>query len=221
MERRTDLLEILQYIDPAMLDYQDWINVGMALKAEGYDCSAWDAWSQADGRRYHPGDCTRKWESFRGSSTPITGGTIDYCPTPGAEPVRLSVLYLCLMFRRRSDRAVLVRPPQKLRTCFYAMIQPEMVKLRPIRLLERHARAVSAAVQSLHQSYVRHDGIFRGQITRHRQRRQKSAAVPAACALGSAPVSAAIAATGITDSSRQSTSSRQSHLCVFFIPFPP
>ena len=138
-----------------------------------------------------------------------------------AQPVRLSVLYLCLMFRRRSDRAVLVRPPQKLRTCFYAMIQPEMVKLRPIRLLERHARAVSAAVQSLHQSYVRHDGIFRGQITRHRQRRQKSAAVPAACALGSAPVSAAIAATGITDSSRQSTSSRQSHLCVFFIPFPP
>ncbi len=64
MERRTDLLEILQYIDPAMLDYQDWINVGMALKAEGYDRSAWDAWSQADGRRYHPGDCTRKWESF-------------------------------------------------------------------------------------------------------------------------------------------------------------
>lgn len=75
-----------------------------------------------------------------------------------AQPVRLSVLYLCLMFRRRSDRAVLVRPPQKLRTCFYAMIQPEMVKLRPIRLLERHARAVSAAVQPLHQSYVRHDG---------------------------------------------------------------
>lgn len=76
MERRTDLLEILQYIDPAMLDYQDWINVGMALKAEGYDCSAWTLGVRRDGRRYHPGDCTRKWESFRGSSTPITGGTI-------------------------------------------------------------------------------------------------------------------------------------------------
>ena len=76
MEHRTDLLEILQHIDPAMLDYQDWINVGMALKAEGYDCSAWDTWSQADSHRYHPGDCARKWESFRGSSTPITGGTI-------------------------------------------------------------------------------------------------------------------------------------------------
>ena len=48
-----------------------------------------------------------------------------------AQPVRLSVLYLCLMFRRRSDRAVLVRPPQKLRTCFYAMIQPEMVNCVP------------------------------------------------------------------------------------------
>lgn len=76
MERRTDLLEILQYIDPAMLDYQDWINVGMALKARATTAPPGTLGVRRSGRRYHPGDCTRKWESFRGSSTPITGGTI-------------------------------------------------------------------------------------------------------------------------------------------------
>nr|DAP82299.1 MAG TPA: Helicase REPLICATION [Caudoviricetes sp.] len=73
---QTHLLEILQHIDPAVLDYQDWVNVGMALKAEGYDCDAWDDWSRSDGARYHPGDCARKWKTFRGSATPVTGGTI-------------------------------------------------------------------------------------------------------------------------------------------------
>ena len=76
MERRTDLLDILQHIDPARLDYQDWINVGMALKAEGYSCGDWDAWSRSDHTRYHSGDCARRWDGFRGSSTPVTGGTI-------------------------------------------------------------------------------------------------------------------------------------------------
>ena len=36
MEQRTDILELIEYINPAELDYQDWINVGMALKHEGY-----------------------------------------------------------------------------------------------------------------------------------------------------------------------------------------
>lgn len=69
-------MEVLEHIDPARLDYQDWVNVGMALKAEGYPCDAWDAWSRRDPARYHTGDCARKWNSFRGSFTPVTGGTI-------------------------------------------------------------------------------------------------------------------------------------------------
>ena len=32
---RTSLLEIIEYINPAELDYQGWVNVGMALKHEG------------------------------------------------------------------------------------------------------------------------------------------------------------------------------------------
>ena len=55
----------------------EWVNVGMALKHEGYSAQDWDAWSQRDSRRYHAGECSRKWESFREMSSEIvTGGTI-------------------------------------------------------------------------------------------------------------------------------------------------
>lgn len=54
-------LELLQHIDPAQLDYQDWVNVGMALKDAGYTASDWDRWSQRDAGRYHQGECFRKW----------------------------------------------------------------------------------------------------------------------------------------------------------------
>ena len=76
MEQRTSLTEIIEYIDPGSLSYQDWVNVGMALKLEGYPVSVWDQWSQKDFGRYHAGECERKWRSFSGSSSPVTGGTI-------------------------------------------------------------------------------------------------------------------------------------------------
>lgn len=72
-----NLLELLQYIDPAALNYQEWINVGMALKQEGYHTSDWDSWSRRDTRRYHPGECEKKWCSFEGNTAnPVTAGTI-------------------------------------------------------------------------------------------------------------------------------------------------
>ena len=70
-----DIQHILSYIPPSDLDYQDWVNVGMALKLEGYDCSVWDEWSRADSR-YHAGECARKWNSFNGSASPVTVGTL-------------------------------------------------------------------------------------------------------------------------------------------------
>lgn len=76
MEQRADLLEILDSIQPADLDYQEWVNVGMALKHEGYTAADWDRWSQGDPARYHSGECFRKWGSFHGSSEPVTAGTI-------------------------------------------------------------------------------------------------------------------------------------------------
>lgn len=76
MEGHTDLLEILKHINPSSLTYQEWINVGMALKEEGYTASDWDQWSSQDGNRYHAGECFKKWDTFKGNGTPITGGTL-------------------------------------------------------------------------------------------------------------------------------------------------
>lgn len=71
-----NLKGLLEYIDPAACDYQEWVNVGMALKHEGYSSSDWAEWSARDTARYHSGECERKWNSFNGSSTPVTAGTI-------------------------------------------------------------------------------------------------------------------------------------------------
>lgn len=71
-----DLLEVLKHIDPAVLDYQSWINVGMALKEEGYTAADWEKWSMSDNARFHRGECFRKWNSFQGAVSPVTGGTL-------------------------------------------------------------------------------------------------------------------------------------------------
>lgn len=71
----NNLLSALKAIDVSQVTRAEWISVGMALKEEGYPCSIWDDWSRND-VRYHPGECERKWRSFRGSGTPVKGGTI-------------------------------------------------------------------------------------------------------------------------------------------------
>lgn len=76
MNQQTDLLEILDHIEPSALNYQEWVNVGMALKHESYAVGVWDDWSRKDPGRYHSNECFRKWESFNGSGAPVTAGTI-------------------------------------------------------------------------------------------------------------------------------------------------
>lgn len=71
-----NLTEMLEYINPSLCSYQEWINVGMALKHEGYSVREWDEWSARDSVRYNKGECERKWKSFNGSVTPVTAGTI-------------------------------------------------------------------------------------------------------------------------------------------------
>jgi len=70
-----NIKEALNYIDVSTLDYHEWIAVGMALKAEGYDCSLWESWSSKDSR-YKQGECERKWNTFNGSTHPVGGGSI-------------------------------------------------------------------------------------------------------------------------------------------------
>lgn len=76
MNRET-LQDMLSYIDPSRLDYTGWVNVGMALKHEGFTANDWETWSARDSARYHPGECYRKWDSFQEAAGAIvTGGTL-------------------------------------------------------------------------------------------------------------------------------------------------
>ncbi|MFT8669483.1 MAG: AAA family ATPase [Liquorilactobacillus hordei] len=76
-ETKFNLLDPLGYIDPGMLNYQEWVNIGMALKREGYSVEDWETWSANDSGRFHEGECEKKWETFDDStSNPVTGATI-------------------------------------------------------------------------------------------------------------------------------------------------
>ena len=63
--------EALQALHPSLCSYQEWVEIGMALKAEGYPCSVWDEWSARDPSKYHQGECERKWNTFRDSGITI------------------------------------------------------------------------------------------------------------------------------------------------------
>lgn len=76
LDKDFDLLPLLDYIDPSTLSYQDWVNVGFALKHEGYTAMDWDNWSQAD-TRYKRGECFKKWDTFNEEAgSVVTGATI-------------------------------------------------------------------------------------------------------------------------------------------------
>lgn len=88
MDDSRALLNALDALDPARCSYSEWVQVGMALKAEGHDCQAWDEWSRRDPARYAVGDCEKKWKTFNDSGT--NGGTIVYLAEQygGYKPVR-------------------------------------------------------------------------------------------------------------------------------------
>lgn len=69
------ILSALGSLPVAEMSRAEWIMVGMALKEEGCPCSVWDEWSRKD-TRYHPGECEKKWEGFRGSDKLVKAGTI-------------------------------------------------------------------------------------------------------------------------------------------------
>jgi hypothetical protein len=64
---RTRALELLKEIDPEVLSYDDWIQVGCALKACGCESKDWADWSRLDPGRYKAGECERKWAGLRGT----------------------------------------------------------------------------------------------------------------------------------------------------------
>ena len=72
---KFNLIPLLEYIHPDEA-YDTWVEVGMALKEEGYPLSSWEDWSRK-GAKFHDGECKTKWKSFgKNGDTPITGATI-------------------------------------------------------------------------------------------------------------------------------------------------
>lgn len=76
MEHENDIKEALDFVSPSALTYKEWLMVGMGLKEAGLPVTVWEQWSARDGGRYHKGECIKKWESFHGSSKPVTQSSI-------------------------------------------------------------------------------------------------------------------------------------------------
>ena len=85
-ESGYDILgEVLPAIDPAALSYQQWVDVGFALKDGGFTAQDWEDWSRRDLKRYHPGECVRKWASIRASGVTL-GTLVKYARDQGWTP---------------------------------------------------------------------------------------------------------------------------------------
>ena len=69
------ILECLPQINPAMLNYDEWLAIGMAIKQAGGTVEMWDSWSSSD-KRHKDKDCIGRWNGFRGSAKPVTAGTV-------------------------------------------------------------------------------------------------------------------------------------------------
>lgn len=64
---RDNALYCLGGIDPARLTRDEWLRVGMALKASGATAADWESWSRADSARFHEGECGKVWAGLNGS----------------------------------------------------------------------------------------------------------------------------------------------------------
>lgn len=75
MTKQEEAIKLLDLIDPSSLDYEEWLNVGMALESVGLTAHEWDMWSQNDSR-FRKGECDSKWRSFRGNDKGVSISTL-------------------------------------------------------------------------------------------------------------------------------------------------
>lgn len=66
-------LAMLKTFSPAVLTYDEWLYIGMALKNNGNSCADWSDWSSQDDR-FKIGECESKWSGF--DRTDLTIATI-------------------------------------------------------------------------------------------------------------------------------------------------
>lgn len=76
MSEGYDLSECLEAIDPASCGYEEWLQAGMALHAEGLPLALWEDWSRRDAARYKEGECAKKWRGFGRGAGEVKGGTL-------------------------------------------------------------------------------------------------------------------------------------------------
>ena len=82
----NELEELLRQINPAALEYDQWLKVGAAIKHEGGSVELWDSWSRSD-RRYRNGDCINRWQGLGNGAAPVTIATlVQYCVEQGGTP---------------------------------------------------------------------------------------------------------------------------------------
>lgn len=84
--REEEIIEALYTINPAQLDYKEWLKIGAALKYEGIDYAIFDNWSAQDTStndkgqpRYNEEANYKAWLSFNDAGrNPAKGETIFY-----------------------------------------------------------------------------------------------------------------------------------------------
>lgn len=75
---RETALECLNGLKAQRADnYDDWLNVGIALKNSGASCDDWDRWSRSSDK-YQAGLCREKWDSFNGDGSLTVGSLIHW-----------------------------------------------------------------------------------------------------------------------------------------------
>jgi len=88
MTNLETIVECLKQIPPATLQYNEWLQIGAAIKHEGGDVTLWDSWSKND-PRYREGDCTRRWNNLDKGQAAVTVATVvKLCKDAGGTPPR-------------------------------------------------------------------------------------------------------------------------------------
>ena len=80
--------ECLQLINPAAMEYDEWVGVGMALKLAGGTPEEYDEWSRRDASRYKAGEPVRKWNSFKRDDGVSVGSLVKLARDQGQEPTQ-------------------------------------------------------------------------------------------------------------------------------------
>lgn len=76
MVGQNEIQSALSAIPVKELTYQEWLNIGAALKDSGMSMDVWESWSANDERYKGAKEIQRKWNSFTGSANPVTEKTI-------------------------------------------------------------------------------------------------------------------------------------------------